>query len=103
MAQGRATIDEGLAGWRGHTARAGHTRTGGMMDRTVTVSIGRNVGSTPMPAVEWDDCRRAVLDLAFTFGAVHFRGSGIGEYDGVQEESYTVVFTMREEYRSIDF
>lgn len=61
---------------------------------TVTVSIGRNVGTLPMLEHDWQafaaDTTRIVRNLSST---VHFLGFGSGEYEGETEESYTIVAT----------
>ncbi len=57
---------------------------------TTTVSIGRNVGSKPMPAGEWRHFRDLTLSVVKGRGKVHFEGVGTAE----NEESYTIVASI---------
>jgi hypothetical protein len=55
----------------------------------VVVSVGRNIGTEPMPLAEWQSFQDAVTN---TLGSpVYFRGTGVGTYEGVTEESFTVI------------
>lgn len=63
------------------------------MTNTVTISIGRNIGSVPMDTATW---RAFVKDvnsaLDWAKSVVHVRGAkSIGEWNGVAEESRTWV------------
>lgn len=57
--------------------------------RNATISIGRNVGSTPMHTDDWNSFRLDILSVLPT--APIFCGSGLGFYEGVKEESFTVI------------
>lgn len=60
--------------------------------RSVTVSIGRNLGTVPMASDLWDtycaDTLRAVRQCS---SAIHYLGLGEGIYDGMTEDSFTLV------------
>lgn len=68
------------------------------MTYSVTVTVGRNVGSEPMGDGLWDEfrdsvaecldgwCRVIDLDDGFTLSHSH----GVGEWDDVPEDNYTV-------------
>lgn len=60
---------------------------------TVTISIGRNVGSKPMAAPKWGDFRHAVArDLRGASADVHVADAkSSGEWNGIAEESRTWV------------
>lgn len=59
---------------------------------TVVVSIGRNVGSTPMVAPQWENfigrTESAVLDVN---GTVYSRARGRGEWDGGSEDTFILI------------
>lgn len=64
----------------------------------VTVTVGRNVGATPMPEDEWQglqaSVRTAVADYfepAMTFGPF----VGTGEWEGIVEESAVEIFVTK--------
>lgn len=55
---------------------------------TVALTIGRNIGATPMPAPRWDAFRAAITTtLTITYGT----GTGRGEWDGISEETFMAV------------
>ena len=57
------------------------------------VVIGRNVGATPMPQVAWRLFINDVVALVEARGGVvHTVASGVGEWDGVMEDSGVVVY-----------
>ena len=61
---------------------------------TVTVSIGRNIGSVPMPGPEWRRFRRTVSE-ALAGGPVFVRDARtVGQWEGVSEESRTWVASV---------
>ena len=64
---------------------------------THTVTIGRNVGSTPMSDISWFTFERRVLDALWIGGAITGLGAeeisvrkGEGAWEGEPEESITV-------------
>ena len=60
---------------------------------TITISIGRNVGGTPMSSVEWASFQRGVTTVIKPVASeVYFYGTGSGTWDGSGEESATWVF-----------
>lgn len=59
-----------------------------MSGRNVIVSIGRNVGDEPMSNERWIDFKLSVCSL---FPQRIFTGTGIGEYEGTKEESFSVI------------
>lgn len=70
-----------------------------MADSTVVVSIGRNIGDTPMHIDGWDTFRSEVFDaVEKACSTIHFFGDGYGVYEGHEEESYTVIGTLADEY-----
>lgn len=70
-----------------------------MPDTTVVVSIGRNIGDAPMNDEMWEDFRdRVFRQVEKGCSAIHFFGDGVGVYEGVEEESYTVIGTVKDEY-----
>lgn len=68
------------------------------MTYSVTVTIGRNVGSEPMGYGLWDSFRESVADSLTMWCRINMRDGdftlshshGVGEWDGVPEDSYTV-------------
>lgn len=60
---------------------------------TVTVSIGRNVGSAPLDAIEWSAFKEATRNLVLDATSRLFVDSAwsVGRWDGVEEESCTFV------------
>jgi hypothetical protein len=57
------------------------------------VVIGRNVGSVPMPDTFWRLFINDVVALCEAHGgAVHTVANGVGEWDGVLEDSGVVVY-----------
>jgi hypothetical protein len=63
--------------------------TVGLLGRTVTVTIGRNVGSEPMPAPRWEEFRSGIRQTLANLLCPDFSASydGTGEWDGVAEDS----------------
>lgn len=60
------------------------------------VSIVRNVRPMPMDIQRWQNFQTEILTLAKECGtAVYFKGVGTGVYDGIEEESFTVIGEMR--------
>lgn len=61
---------------------------------TYTVTIGRNVGTTPMPERDWAAFQRQVeyaLSESLGWGEPYpERHTGVGVWDGVTEESFKV-------------
>lgn len=65
-----------------------------MATSTAVISIGRNVGHLPMSSAKWHDFKRSIRESTgvLSLDAIPvFEGSGHGVYDGMQEESYTVI------------
>jgi hypothetical protein len=79
--------------------------------RTATITIGRNItgtdesdSSTPLTynsrlrqltRQSWMMFKRSVRNIAEEYGTVTFvKSSGKGEYKGVKEDNYTVVFSI---------
>lgn len=68
------------------------------MTYSVTVTVGRNVGSEPMAAESWDSFRERVADCLAMWCRIDVQGGffmlshshGVGEWDGVPEDNYTV-------------
>lgn len=59
---------------------------------SMTVSIGRNIGATPMSDHLWHSFTSDVLrNIRSNTGAIYFVGFGEGIYEGTTEESFTVV------------
>lgn len=67
-------------------------------DNTVIVSIGRNIGDAPMDDEMWADFRDRTFEIVEKAATIHFFGDGIGVYEGIEEESYTVIGTVKDEY-----
>jgi hypothetical protein len=61
--------------------------------QTVTATIGRNVGSTPLSDEGWDDFKRETADHlgALLKPSLTFTYEGSGEWDGVAEDSAIIV------------
>lgn len=67
------------------------------MDNTIIVSIGRNIGDSPMDDEMWGDFRDQVFRLVEAHTeTIHFFGDGVGVYEGNEEESYTIIGTFSE-------
>jgi hypothetical protein len=66
----------------------------------ITISIGRNVGATPMTRAAWDNFHADILATITTPGAdVYVPGAhSVGEWEGVSEESRTYVASVPEDY-----
>lgn len=60
---------------------------------TTVISIGRRIGtSATMSDPAWDRFRRETVEVARAHcGEVFFSGTGRGQYEGVVEESFTVI------------
>ena len=58
----------------------------------LVVSIGRNIGTAPMGQVQWLQFQADTLQAfrAHT-PAIYFAGSGMGDYEGEGEESFTLI------------
>jgi hypothetical protein len=61
---------------------------------TVTVSIGRNVGDSPMSEGRWESFCDETLFTVDSLGDVYFLGTGGGNWGQEQEQSYTVVASI---------
>lgn len=63
------------------------------MTRTVTITVGRNIGTEPMHDCEWDELRTDLRALLARLGAtVHVDcAAGRGTWDGIEEENVTTV------------
>lgn len=61
--------------------------------RTVTVTIGRNVGDTPMSPERWATFKNQVAwDVNISSRVVHVkRAASVGQWNGVSEDSATWV------------
>lgn len=68
------------------------------MSYSITVTIGRNVGVEPLPASSWRAFQDAVAECLAMWCRVGVRvgdfalshSHGVGEWDGVPEDNYTV-------------
>ena len=59
---------------------------------TTVVSIGRNMGITPMKYNKWQEFIRKTHRLVATgAGPVVFSGGGSGTYDGALEEAHVII------------
>ena len=59
---------------------------------TITVSIGRNVGTEPMSENEWFSFREAIkCAVKFTDHQILFTGDGEGIWEGQKEDAFTIV------------
>lgn len=62
---------------------------------TTTISIGRNTATGPMSGPQWDRFQRRteaiVLAACGSFRDLLFTGAGTGQWEGVEEESFTLV------------
>lgn len=67
-----------------------------MLNKTVTISVGRNVRSTPMRAREWQAFTSDVARLLEHYGAVVYvdGATSVGTWGGVREASCTWVATL---------
>ena len=59
------------------------------MTRYTTVTLGRNIGAQPMPDEAWLRFRSRVSDV---IGSPTFTFSGVGSWDGIEEESLQMVW-----------
>lgn len=58
----------------------------------VIVSIGRNVGATPMHTLAWKDFQAKVFRVVSGYcTSIYFSGEGVGYYESSAEDSYTVI------------
>lgn len=62
-----------------------------------SLTIGRNVGSDPMPPIQWCSCRNDAMEIlrsAARDAALHVdaeeRSFGIGVWDGIAEDNATL-------------
>ena len=60
---------------------------------TITISIGRNIGSEPMIGWEWDAFRDGIRSALADLGATVYvdAAASVGEWDGIAEQSATWV------------
>ena len=59
---------------------------------TLTVTIGRNVGTTPLEESMWDKFTARVLDVIATVDPdLTFTYNGVGEWDGTREDSRAIM------------
>lgn len=72
--------------------------------KSIVISAGRNIGSRPMTAQQWQDLRLAVARILGSVDAsIHTRDAiGFGEWVGddgvlIQEESVTYAATIQDE------
>lgn len=69
----------------------GHEATKVRKVRSVSVSIGRNIGANPMSEADWQTFTSETLRYINRHSsAVHFVGFGEGIYEVNREESFTV-------------
>ena len=68
--------------------------------KTITVTIGRNIGSSPMDAKQWWNFQQSLLKIC-EIGNVYFAGSSDSgkwrmktEDEGTTEDSFNVVFSL---------
>lgn len=66
----------------------------------ITISIGRNVGDTPMTRAAWDNFHADIVaTITVPDSDVYVPGAhSVGEWEGVPEESRTYVASVPEEY-----
>ena len=63
--------------------------------RTATITIGRNISARPMTAGTWQTFRRSIINACHAYGEETFvESSGKGKYKGIQEDNFTVVFSI---------
>lgn len=59
---------------------------------TMTVTVGRNIGNSPMAQEQWERFTTDVLrNVRVNTTHIYFVGFGNGNYEGVDEESFTIV------------
>lgn len=64
---------------------------------SVTVTIGRNVGSEPMDDARWRAARHAVaVAVSDDAAPIVFAGVGLGVWEGSREDAYTIVGSGRD-------
>lgn len=68
---------------------------------TYTVTVGRDIGDSPMPSEKWDTLILTIVKelTHVTYGAWVEVHTGTGQYDGTTEES-AMVTLLTEEYLS---
>lgn len=67
--------------------------------KTATVTIGRNITGTfttfPLTRHSWQMFKRSIINIAEEYGRETFvQSPGKGEYNGMREDNYTVVFSI---------
>ena len=69
--------------------------------KTITVTIGRNIGSSPMDSQKWCNFQQSILEMGEDLGNVYFAGSSDSgkwrmktEDEGTTEDSFNVVFSL---------
>jgi hypothetical protein len=68
-------------------------RGGTTVSKTAIISIGRTTETGTLSYADWKEFRRQVTSLVEYYNHdVYFAGEGIGEFEGQQEESFTIVF-----------
>ncbi len=66
-------------------------------DTTIYVTIGRNVDGKPMHVKDWHDFAAAVASqVEAQHGDIFLRAYGVGEYEGVKEDSFVVGATIND-------
>ena len=62
--------------------------------KTITVTIGRNIGSSPMDSKKWWNFQHSTLKIC-EIGKVYFAGSSDnGKWEGITEDNFNVVFSV---------
>ena len=61
--------------------------------KTITVTIGRNIGSSPMDAKQWWNFQHSLLKVGEDLGKVYFAGSSM-KNEGITEDRFNVVFSL---------
>jgi len=72
--------------------------------KTITVTIGRNIGSLPMDSKQWWNFQHSILKIGENLGKVYFAGSSDngkwrmkmedGRWKGITEDNFNVVFSV---------
>lgn len=62
---------------------------------TYTVTIGRNIGKTPMASESWRRyCERTTAIMATYSETIYFVGKGSGGWQGTREQSFTIIASV---------
>ena len=60
--------------------------------KTITVTIGRNIGSSPMDSQKWWNFQQSLLKIC-EVGKVYFAGSSM-KNEGITEDRFNAVFSL---------